>query len=391
MKIVITIDFSPWSKYSGGAQRSSHYMAEAHARNGHDVTVVFTKPPWESVQVPEKLPYKLRWATHHGLRSTSKTPFRPLNSVSVRRLVRDELSQGIPTVVHCNGEEGALLSTLKKSFSFGLVSTPRHPDYPKVMYNDRLSPVQSLRLALTNGKYLAQKRAARGADLCVPPSRFAADIVQKALKVEGSRVRVVNNGVPPEFLSFHYDSDRAVDGPIVFFGRFNPNKGADVLLRAYAASGLQNQHELWLIGRGPMEEDLAKLISAMGLGEYVQIPGWKTHDELGAILQSCAFVVLPSLEENFSLAVLGACCVGAPVISTTVGGTPEIIVNNETGILVEPGSVNELQVAMTAIATNRRAAVEMGRKGSERIRTLFTWKVGSRKFLSIYQELLAAT
>ena len=56
MRCLLTVNFSPWSRYSGGGQRSTHNLARALAQRGHDVSVVYTKPPWEQVQLPAALP-----------------------------------------------------------------------------------------------------------------------------------------------------------------------------------------------------------------------------------------------------------------------------------------------------------------------------------------------
>ena len=93
MTIILTIDFSPWSAYGGGAQRSTHNLACALCRRGHDVSVVYTKAPWETVAPPDDLPYTVHWATFFDVRSRRKAPLRPLNASSVARVVKGLLDQ----------------------------------------------------------------------------------------------------------------------------------------------------------------------------------------------------------------------------------------------------------------------------------------------------------
>lgn len=390
MKIIITIDYSPWSLYSGGAQRSSHYIATTLSRRGHDVVVVNTKSPWEQVDVPSDLTYRHRWATFHGWRSQRKAFFRPLNAFSIARVVREELLRAGSdnVVVHANGEEGGLLYKLKSEFDFGFISTPRHPHYPQIMLKEKLRRHEQLFLRIFEGKYAMQQMAATTADFCVPPSSFAADLARTALKVDTDKIRVVHNGVPVEFLNYSYDADLGSRGPIVFFGRFTKVKGVDLLLEAYQKSGLKDRHDLHLIGRGELYDDLTAAISTHDLNENVKLIDWLNHDELGKVLSSCAFAVLPSLEENFSLAVLAATCVGAPVVSTSVGGTPEIIDHKTTGILVEPRSIDGLMDAMRFLADNRSQAELLGQAGSSRTRTHFTWEKAAESFENIYEASL---
>ena len=56
MHVALTCNFSPWSRYRGGGQRATHLLASALSAEGHEVTVIFTKPPWEHVDVPSALP-----------------------------------------------------------------------------------------------------------------------------------------------------------------------------------------------------------------------------------------------------------------------------------------------------------------------------------------------
>ena len=389
MTIILTIDFSPWSAYSGGAQRSTHNLAKALSRRGHDVSVVYTKPPWEQVAYPDDLPYAVHWATFFDVRSRRKAPLRPLNAASVARVVAGLLTRDGPAVVHSNGEEGGLINRLRQRHRFGFVATPRHPRYPQILLDtERLSPWQTMRLALAEGKYLMQGRAARHADLCVPPSAFAADLVQRAFNVEPSRLRVVPNGVPEEFLSYQHDPDAAVDGPLVFFGRFEPTKGVDTLVDALGLLGARAPQTL-IIGQGPDRQLIQKKIEASGLEEKTTILPWMTHDDLAQTLTGARIAALPSREENFSLAVLSAMAVGVPVISTNVGGTPEIIEPDQTGLLVEPDDPPALAAAIESLDHDAERARRLGEAGRAYVRHNLTWDRVAEAFEALYRELPA--
>ena len=389
MNIILTIDFSPWSAYGGGAQRSTHNLAKALCRRGHDVSVVYTKAPWEQVAYPSDLPYDMHWATFFDLRSRRKAPLRPLNASSVARVVQGLLTRQRTAVVHSNGEEGGLIDQLRRRHRFGFVATPRHPRYPKTLLdNERLSPWQYAWLALTQGKYLMQGRAARHADLCVPPSAFAADLVQRAFNLEPSQIRVVPNGVPEEFLSYQHDPRALVDGPLVFFGRFEPTKGVDTLVEALGLLGARAPHTL-IIGQGPEKQRIQKKIKALGLGDKAEIRLWMTHDELAQTLTNARMVVLPSREENFSLAVLSAMAVGVPVISTRVGGTPEIIDHEQTGLLVEPNRPPMLAQAIVRLLQDPKLARRLGHHGRTYVRTHLTWDCVAEAFEALYRQLPA--
>ena len=109
MRIVLTSNFSPWSSYSGGGQRSTHQLASALVELGHDVTVIYTAVFGRKPTPTEPTPYRIKWALFFGLRGRRSSPMRPLNAVSVRAAVRELHDESPVDVVHSQGEEGALI------------------------------------------------------------------------------------------------------------------------------------------------------------------------------------------------------------------------------------------------------------------------------------------
>ncbi len=389
MRIILTIDYSPWSAYGGGAQSSTHNLAIALCRRGHEVSVVYTKPPWENVTLPCDLPYDVHWATFFDFRSRRRAPLRPLNASSVARVVEGLLGARRDAVVHSNGEEGGLIHRLRPRHRFGFVASPRHPRYPRTLLeNGSLSPLKKLWLACTEGKYLMQGRAARHADLCVPPSAFAAELVRRAFHLDPAQLRVVHNGVPEEFLRYRHDPDAARQGPLIFFGRFEPTKGVDTLIEALALLGDEAPPAL-LIGRGSLKRALHQRIAARGLSDKVAVLPWMSPDELARTLTTARMVALPSREENFSLAVLGAMAVGVPVVSTRAGGTPEIIEHGRTGLLVEPGNPQALARGIAALLREPARAQALGEQGRRHVRQALTWDTVAASFERLYRSLPA--
>ncbi len=389
LNVILTIDFSPWSAYSGGAQQSTHHLAKALCRRGHDVSVVYTKAPWETVSHPVDLPYDIHWAPFLDLRSRRNAPLRPLNALTVARVVRNLLARKENAVVHANGEEGGMIPELRRHRHFGFVSTPHYPDYPQMMLSgDRLQPWQTAWLALTEGKYLMQGRVARHADLCVPPSAFAADLVRRIFHIDPSRLRVVHNGVPEEFLFHEHDDDRARNGPVVYFGRFDVTKGIDTFIEALALLG-ENAPPTLVIGRGPEEQSIRRRIAGLGLDKKVTLLPWMTQEKLASTLTGARLVAIPSRKENFSVGALSAMAVGAPVISTRVGGTIEIIEDGQTGLLVEPDDPHALAAAIERLANTPSLAYAIGRAGQKRVRSTFTWDRAAAEFEALYRTLPA--
>ena len=88
-----------------------------------------------------------------------------------------------------------------------------------------------------------------------------------------------------------------------------------------------------------------RLVRDAGLGERVVFHGYQPKPAVASLMQSADFLVLPSLGENLPVAVLEAMACGLPVVATRVGGVPELV-DEQTGMLVEPGSAEALRAGI---------------------------------------------
>lgn len=389
MTIILTVNYSPWSPYSGGGQRSVHNLGRHLAGRGHTVHVIYTRAPFESIPIPEDLPYHLHWASLPALKSRRDLFLRPLSASTVSRTVQRILHQTAePAIVHANGEEAAALPSAHPAKRFSLVVTPRYSGYPEELATyPSLSRAGRAGFALKHWKHLRLRQALLKADWICPPSEWAATEVRRLFPVDPDRVVAVPNGVPPEFLEFSRKAD-ADNGPFLFFGRLSCDKGVDLLLRAYAELPAATRPDLHIAGDGEEREHLTALASDLGIIGSVQFLPWQTHRQLGERLSQASVCILPSREENYSLAILSAMAVGTPVISTRTGGTPEIITDGKTGLLVKPDSADALVAALRQALTSPAGLARMGREASQEVRKRRTWEQTCDKFETIYRELL---
>jgi glycosyltransferase involved in cell wall biosynthesis len=388
MRIILTCNYSPWSAYSGGGQQSTHELASALAQRGHRAAVVFTKPPWERVRPPSPLPYDLRWAGLFDYRSRAGAPLRVLSAWAVAAAVRRELADGQPTVVHAQGEEGALLGRELARRRFTLVATPHYPSLPRGLFAPRRSALRAFSLLAGYGKYAALGVALRTADVCAPPSHYGGDLIRRAYQLPAERIHPVHNGVPAEFLRHEWrPGPNREPRPALFFGRFARSKGPDVLLRALRELG-EEAPPVRLVGRGPYRATMARMCEEFGLTPKVELREWASHDELGRLVAESSMVILPSREENFALAALAAMAVGAPLITTAVGGVPELVEHGESGMLCPSGDVMMLADAIRQLRAHPEHAAALGAQARRRVREHFTWEIAVRKFESLYARLM---
>jgi glycosyltransferase involved in cell wall biosynthesis len=177
---------------------------------------------------------------------------------------------------------------------------------------------------------------------------------------------------------------------IVAIGRLIVKKGFTNLIRACAL--LVERGRLFrceIFGDGPLEKDLRAQIEASGLQERVQLPGPKPQSELRARLADANVFVLPSVPEaeggmdNLPTVIMEAMATGLPVVSTRIGGIPEMVVENETGFLVQPEDPVTLAEAIEKVINDRSLGQRLGQAGYERAQRLFSIEKNVRELCAL--------
>ena len=153
---------------------------------------------------------------------------------------------------------------------------------------------------------------------------------------------------------------------LVCVSRLSPEKGHLTLLRAVArlvSSGLSVT--LVLIGDGPLRPEVEEQIAALRLNHCITVRGWAPREVVRDEILKSRALVLPSFAEGLPVALMEALALGRPVISTFVGGIPELVGHGECGWLVPPSSVSRLASAMSEAITAPVARLEsMGKTGA---------------------------
>ena len=134
---------------------------------------------------------------------------------------------------------------------------------------------------------------------------------------------------------------------LLFVGNLKRDKGVIDLVEAYgqyAANG--GQLPLKFIGAGDMMSTLNEKIKQLGLVEKISLLGAMPHEKAAGYMRQSACLILPSYHEGVPNVVLEAANCGVPVIATRVGGIPEVVVEGQTGLLINAGDVPALAQAI---------------------------------------------
>ncbi|MGH1344870.1 MAG: glycosyltransferase family 4 protein [Nannocystales bacterium] len=382
MHVALTVNFSPWSAYSGGAQRSAHNLACALSRSGHRVDVVYTRAPGEEVRVPSDLPYGVRWAKLVAMRSRPSSWLRPLSSFSVA----SELEKLAPDVVHSNGEEAAVAAGHRKVFSGPFVVTPRYPSFPASMSDGSWRrPVARMRHMLLHGKYAALGIALAGADRYCPTSRDSASRLRRVFGLRPKRIRVVPNGVERVFFEHRWQPPGSEQ--LLFFGRFAEEKG--VLDLVEALGRLPDPPPAVLVGRGPALPQMRARIEQLGLTQRVTIRDWVPEAELCELISTASMVVLPSWEESFGNAIAEAMAVGAPIVTTNRGSIPELVTQGETALITFAQAPEALAQTIQRLRGDTALAASLASAARREAEDRFSWDRVAASYAEVYREIPA--
>lgn len=199
----------------------------------------------------------------------------------------------------------------------------------------------------------------RRVDRVLVPSRYFG----KAVRRDVPRVPtfLVPNGI--ELLTRQPMSDT---GEVLYVGRLESIKGITVLVQAFADVVRRRPHaRLTLIGRGSQKDEIDALVDQLGLRECVDVLGFVSEAELVEAYRRAMVVVMPSIcPDNFPTVALEALGVGRAMIGTRVGGIPELVKDEENGLLVPPGDVDALTEAIDRILGDRELAARMGERSA---------------------------
>jgi glycosyltransferase involved in cell wall biosynthesis len=213
-----------------------------------------------------------------------------------------------------------------------------------------------------------------------------SEAVRRRLMAEGiGPAEVVWNGVP---IPSPRPSLHAT--PIAAFaGRLVPEKGVDVLLRAFARVVMHiPEARLLLIGDGPEHDRLKELTTNLRLSSCVSLLGHVPHPDIERVCSGVWVHVVPSRwAEPFGRVAIEAMMRGTAVIASNSGGLTEIVEDGKTGLLVPAGDVQALAAALRHLLYNRQLAEQMGKAGRELALARFSEATWIDRFVALYQTL----
>lgn len=219
--------------------------------------------------------------------------------------------------------------------------------------------------------------------------------IASSAKVKPDQIRVIYNAVNPARFSFidpmPLRSELGIMPEVrvvTSIGRLEEQKDFATFLAACALVRERlkpSPIRILIVGRGSLQEALERQARSLGLADDTMFLGWRKDIE--TVLALTDVFVLTSIREGLPNVVLEAMAIGKPVVASAVGGTPEVVIDGVTGLLVPPRDLRGCADAIYRLLNNPTEAAMMGERGRTRALEMFTQAQMVRQTQEIYLQL----
>lgn len=249
------------------------------------------------------------------------------------------------------------------------------------------------------GNFWLDRQASRFVDRFIAVSRATERHLRESKRISGNKIIVIYNGrdlrslVPPkpeESAEARAELGLRNEQTVLLLGRLATEKGHALLLDALRILGPRRPSLIAMFaGIGPLEAELKAMCRASGLSGQVRFLGYRS--DLQRLLAAADLVVLPSISEGLPLAAVEALATARPIVATEVGGTSEVVLNGETGLLIPPRDPAALATAMHRILSDPALALRLGANGRRFVEQHFDVRMQIQRTMALYGDLINRT
>ena len=316
---------------------------------------------------------------------------RQLNSITVYSRLKRLHKRCQYDVINSIGSESLFISNFCKTKRIPFFVSIEHPNLSAVIpATNWRRPLQSCKSILQTRELKICKYACHNANGVFSPSAFTKKQAIEHLELEPEKIKIVYHGIIDVMLSGLKDnSDRNINGPFIFFGRLEPQKGIDTLINAYyklLSKKIVTTQNLIIIGSGPYENKYKKLANDLGLRNKISFTGWKSPEYIKSMLAKGSFCILPSISESFGLSMAEALSIGVPLISTSAGSIPEVVDYGEGAWLAKPNDTESLTDIIEKAMKNYSETLRKAEYGKKYVLEKFSWEKAAREYEQIYAD-----
>jgi glycosyltransferase involved in cell wall biosynthesis len=239
----------------------------------------------------------------------------------------------------------------------------------------------------------------RYVDALVTPSHALRGAL-RANGIRAPRMEVVPNSIdlvrwhadadPGKMAAFRREHDLEGYKVLLFGGRVSRYKGGELLLQALqkVAERVTNVRLLILARLEGYASAMLERAASLGLADHVRLAGWLSSEELQTAYHVADLVTMPSIYlEPFGMIALEGMGAGVPVVATCFGGTPEVVIDGQTGYVVNPYNVEMLADRLVRLLQDDALAHQMGEAGRRRAQEHFSLESMVERTLALYEDV----
>ncbi len=234
-------------------------------------------------------------------------------------------------------------------------------------------------------------------DLCLPISElWQTKLIH--LGCDPSKIQVHRMGIDCHgfrFLTRQLGPDGKVK--LISVCRLTEKKGIEFAIRAVAQAVISKPNLTYdIIGDGPLRSDLQNLVHQLGLDQVVHLRGWQAKTAVIERLDQAHIFLAPSItgqdgdQEGIPVAIMEAMAMGLPVISTLHSGIPELVTDQQSGVLVAERDVEGLATAIIQLVQNHDRWPDMGRAGRQQVTTQYDIETLNDQLVELYKKVLVS-
>lgn len=249
---------------------------------------------------------------------------------------------------------------------------------------------------LGRGYYLStwiEKLAIESADKIIAVSQMMKEDIMKYFNVSNYRIAVIHNGIDLNKwkktpLSNTLKKEYGIkDDYLLFVGRPTKQKGIEYLLEATNYIDKNIQLVLCAVGADTKEyeQEIGKKIAQKK--NIVWINKLLEEEKYIQLYSNALVFICPSIYEPFGIINLEAMACETPVVASAVGGIKEVVVQEKTGILVEPANPKQLAEGINRLLKDKALAQKMGKEGRKRVEEKFSWTYIAQQTKTLYESL----
>ncbi len=364
---LITQDFPP---ETGGIQTYAYELAQRLAPRCEDFVLIAPDKP-DAQKVDNQLDFEV---------FRVKTPNTLLGTMGLSRVVRFLKKRKIDHLFHAQWQTLPIAVRARKKGLVKSVTVAAHGR--EYIFNPFDGTKLGAKLYENYKKYLITK-----ADYFLPVSHYTSGILA-TYDIPANQQTVVMNGTNPDlFFPINNISLKEKYGYtgkqiIMTTARLIQKKGLETVLRAlpYLVGEFPDLQYL-IVGDGPYKADLQDLATDLGIEAHVEFTGLIPYEKINEYYNLCDIYVMLSELEAFGIVYLEAAACGKPSIGSRIGGIPDAIIDNETGLILEPRQPKRLAEAIANLLSDDALRTRMGEAGRARVLREANWdRVGELIF-----------